>query len=51
VSLIFTVIAIVLFLLVGLDAHVGSVDALRLVAFGLASLAAAHIAWPGWPNR
>jgi len=46
-SLIFAIVAIVVFLLVGLGAHFGTVDALRLVAFGLASLAAAHIAWPG----
>jgi len=51
VSIVFTIIAIVVFLLVGLGANVGSVDALRLIAFGLASLAAAHIAWPGWPTR
>lgn len=46
-SLIFLVVAIVLFLLVGFGTTVGSVDALRLVAFGLASFAASHIAWPG----
>lgn len=51
-SLIFLVIAIVLFLLVGLGTTVGSVDALRLVAFGLAAFAAAHIAWPAnWGPR
>jgi hypothetical protein len=51
VSLVFTIIAVVLFVLVGVGANVGTVDALRLVAFGLASLAAAHIAWPGWGPR
>lgn len=50
-SLIFLVIAIVLFLLAGLGGSVGSFDALRLIAFGLASFAAAHIAWPGWGPR
>jgi len=37
----------VAFVLVGLGTTVGHVDALRLTAFGLASFAAAHIAWPG----
>lgn len=46
-SLVFTIIAIVLFLLAGIAGAVGDVDAGRLVAFGLASFAAAHIAWPG----
>lgn len=46
-SLIFTIIAIVLFLLAGIAGSVGEFDAGRLVAFGLASFAAAHIAWPG----
>ena len=47
-SLIFIIIAIVVFLLVGLGAApIGEVDALRLTAFGLVAFAAAHIAWPG----
>jgi hypothetical protein len=51
VSLIFLVVAIVIFLLVGLGATLGHVDATRLVAFGLASFAAAHVAWPNWGPR
>lgn len=46
-SLILLIVAIVLFILVGLGTTVGHVDAIRLTAFGLAAFAAAHIAWPG----
>ena len=50
-NLIFVVVAIVLFVLVGLGTTVGHVDAVRLIAWGLASLAASMVPWPGWPNR
>lgn len=46
-NLVFLVIAMVIFLLVGLGASLGTVDSLRLVSFGLAAFVAAHVAWPG----
>lgn len=50
-SLVLTILAIVIFLLAGFGADVGDIDPVRLIAFGLASFAAAHIVFPEWGPR
>jgi len=39
------IIALIVFVLVALGVTVGTVDAVRMVAAGLALLTAAHVAW------
>jgi hypothetical protein len=43
VSAVFLVVAIVLFILAGLDQHFGAVNAINLAEFGLASFAASFL--------
>lgn len=43
VSVVFYIVAVVVFVLAGFGVHVGSLTELDLVAFGLASFALAHV--------